>query len=129
MKKIKVLIGIFILLLFAFAMFNYIYKGHRDVSSEKPSYVISAVDLENTFLENEEFANKKYLDQTIVINGKVTDVDVVNNIIILEGKVSAKCNVPIVNVNFGTIIKVKGRFIGYDDLLEEYRMDECTVID
>ena len=129
MKKIKVLIGTVIVLLFAFAMFNYIYKGHRDVSSEKPSFVITAVDLENAFLENEELANKKYLDQAIVINGKVTDVDVVNNIIILEGMVSAKCIVPVVNVKVENIVKVKGRFIGYDDLLEEYRMDGCTVID
>jgi hypothetical protein len=129
MKKIRVLIGVFIILLFAFAMYNYIYKGHRDVSSEKPSFVITVIDLENAFLENEVTANEKYLDQTIAINGKVTDVDVVNNIVILEGKVSAKCNVPIVNVKVDNTVKLKGRFIGFDDLLEEYRMDECTVIE
>ena len=32
-----------------------------------------------------------------------------------------------VNVKKGDKVTVKGRFIGYDDLLEEYKMDNCVI--
>ena len=35
----------------------------------------------------------------------------------------------VVNLSIGQVIKVKGRFVGYDDLLEELKMDQSQLID
>ena len=43
MKK-KLLIFSFFVIIGAFLLYNYVYKNHRDISSEKESFAVSVVD-------------------------------------------------------------------------------------
>ena len=125
MKK-KLLIVLVIVLIFGFVGYKYVYKDHRDVSSEEASFKITLADLKADFEKNDSIANTKYLDKAIAIYGEVTSLDLETNEIIVDSNLSATINGK-VNVKKGDKVTVKGRFIGYDDLLEEYKMDNCVI--
>lgn len=127
MKK-KLLIFGFFIVISAFFLYNYVYKNHRDISSEKESFALSIVDLKNDFEKNDSLANAKYLDKTIVIYGKISNVDLANNLLTIDTSLSAIIKDKNTSLNVNDSIKLKGRFIGYDDLLEEFKMDECSII-
>lgn len=127
MKK-KLLIVCFFVIIIAFLAYNYVYKSHRDISNEKESFAISVIDLKNDYRKNDSLANAKYLDKTIVIYGKITSLDLANRILSVDTSLSAILKESGVSLNLNDSIKLKGRFIGYDDLLEEFKMDECSVI-
>jgi len=127
MKK-KLLIVCFFVIIIAFLVYNYVYKSHRDISNEKESFAISVIDLKNDYRKNDSLANAKYLDKTIVIYGKITSLDLANRILSVDTSLSAIMKESGVSLNLNDSIKLKGRFIGYDDLLEEFKMDECSVI-
>lgn len=127
MKK-KLLIFGFFSIVCLFFLYNYVYKSHRDISSEKESFAISVIDLKNDFEKNDSLANTKYLDKTIIIYGKISNVDLVNNLLTIDTSLSAIIKEKNVALKINDSIKLKGRFIGYDDLLEEFKMDECSII-
>lgn len=126
MKK-KLLIFLVFFITVAFLLYNYIYKSHRDISSEKESFAISVSNLKIDYSENDSLANNKYLDKVIVIYGKVTDVDLSSKSIVVDESLSATIKNQLPSLKNGDSIRLKGRFIGYDDLLEEFKMDECTI--
>ena len=127
MKK-KLLIVCFFVIISTVLIYNYVYKSHRDISNEKESFAISVIDLKNDYRKNDSLANAKYLDKTIVIYGKITSLDLANRILSVDTSLSAIMKESGVSLNLNDSIKLKGRFIGYDDLLEEFKMDECSVI-
>lgn len=127
MKK-KLLIVCFFVIISTVLIYNYVYKSHRDISNEKESFAISVIDLKNDYRKNDSLANAKYLDKTIVIYGKITSLDLANRLLSVDTSLSAILKESGVSLNLNDSIKLKGRFIGYDDLLEEFKMDECSVI-
>lgn len=120
--------GLF-LIISAFVMYAYIYKSHRDISSEKESFAVSVVDLKMDYDKNFSLANSKYLDKTIIIYGKISGLDFANNILTVDKLLSATTKEKKANLKVNDSIKLKGRFIGYDDLLEEFKMDECIILE
>jgi len=128
MKK-KLLIFGFFVIIGAFLLYNYVYKDHRNISSEKESFAISVVDLKNDYNKNDSLANAKYLDKTIIIYGKISSLDLVNKILTVDTSLSATIKEKNTALKVNDSIKLKGRFIGYDDLLEEFKMDECSIIE
>lgn len=127
MKK-KLLILLIILASGLFLLYTYIYKSHRDISNEKESFVLSVAKLKLDFSQNDSLANAKYLDKTIVIYGKISTIDLSTNSIYLDNSVSATLKEKPTGLKVNDSIQLKGRFIGYDDLLEEFKMDECTPV-
>lgn len=80
MRK-KIIIVVISILVLAFIAYNYMYKSHRDISTETISYTTSVAEIYNAFQKNDSLANAKYLDKTVEINGKITNIDVTNKII------------------------------------------------
>jgi len=126
--KNKVLIFLGFIILMSFLLYNYIYKRHRDIANEKESYTLTVSKLKVDFSNNDSIANARYLDKTIVIYGKISSIDLVTNSIYLDTSVSATLKEKPVGLKVNDSIQLKGRFIGYDDLLEEFKMDECKPI-
>lgn len=121
------LIVLLVLLLLAVAGYKYLYQDHRDIQKEQPEYVISSNFLANEFSRNSIEAEKKYLNKTIEINGVITEINITD--ITLNNSVFCQ----FVNTINNTLktndnIIIKGRFIGYDDLLEQVKLDQCNVI-
>lgn len=112
-----------------FLLYNYIYKEHRNIANETESFVVTVVDLKEDYSKNDSLANAKYLDKTIVIYGKITSMDLSNKMLMIDTSLAAVIKDNNVELKQNDSIKLKGRFIGYDDLLEEFKMDECSIIE
>jgi hypothetical protein len=125
----KILYGIIIVVIISFFGYRYMYQDHRDISTEIATYVSSVPELEKEFVANDSLASIKYQDQTIEFSAKVTVVDAENKAIILDSKLFATFNDSLPKeIIPGKIIRIKGRFLGYDELLEEFKMDQSSII-
>jgi hypothetical protein len=128
MKK-KIVLFCIVFIIGAFLLYQYIYKDHRDISTEKASFAISVLDLKKEYNENDSLANVKYLDKTIQIYGSITNIDLSNKMVTIDSSLTAIIKGENTSLKVDDKLKIKGRFIGYDDLLEEFKMDECTIIE
>ena len=128
MKK-TVIIIVIILAVGGFAAYRFMYKEHRDISSEDASFTITVSELQKAFADNDSLANAKYADKTIAVSGKITGSDAATRTITVDEKLSAVMNKPLgAEAGTGNAIRIKGRFVGYDDLLEELKMDQVSII-
>lgn len=124
----KIIIVLLVLAVVALGVFKFLYKEHRDIASEESSFSETPTQIYDAFQKNDSLANSKYLDKTIEIYGKITNIDLANKTIMVDGKLSAKCTNSIpVNLKPQNAITLKGRVVGYDDLLGEIQMDQCTI--
>ncbi|MBA0883199.1 OB-fold protein [Flavobacterium undicola] len=126
MKKI-ILVVLFLLLLVG--GYFYIYKEHRDIAKEEVSYNIAVPTLFSEYQSNESAANTKYLDKTIEVSGKVSSLNMETKSIVLDEKLFATFLDKIPStIKPNSQMKIKGRLIGYDSLLEEIKMDQCIIL-
>jgi hypothetical protein len=126
-KKLLVVVPVLIAV-GLFAGYKFIYKEHRDISTEEAEFTLTVPTLQNEFTQSDSLANAKYADKTIVVTGKVTAADAASNTITIDGKLSATLKDKITGDQLQKPVKIKGRFVGYDDLLEELKMDQVTII-
>lgn len=125
-KRGKFLIGLIVIVAISYFGYNYIMTaGARDIQTEKSEFTTSATAIFSEFSNNTEIATNKYLNKTVQISGKVTNV--VDNVITLDEKVSCQLEVS-KKVAVGSQIIIKGRVTGYDDLLEELKLDQCLIV-
>lgn len=122
MRKWIVLI---ILIVIGIIAYNYIYQEHRDIESEPAEFVLNSTDLVNEFAINPSVSEKKYLNKTIEVLGTITELNVQdmtldNNIFCLF---TSK-----IEVDTSKKINIKGRFIGYDELLGQIKIDQCNIV-
>jgi len=126
-KKFKILAILLVVLIIGFFSYNYVMTGGgRDLEKEKSEFSVSGVQIFEDFSTNSESASKKYLNKAVEIRGIVTTVN--QNVITLDGKVSCQLQV-MSNVKLNTNVIVKGRVTGFDDLVEEVKLDQCLIVD
>lgn len=126
MKK-RILIFVAVVIAAGAGLYFYAYKGHRDIAAEEADFQTTVAVLAKEFSENDSLANSKYADKTIQIYGKITSMDVPSHTIIIDEKLSATFSDSILpEANLQDEIKIKGRFVGYDDLLEEFKVDQAV---
>lgn len=125
-KKITFLIGLIVIVALGYFGYNYIMTGGaRDIQTEKSEFTKTATDIFTEFSNNSEVATKKYLNKTVQVSGKVTTIG--EDVITLDEKVSCQLQVS-KSVAVGSQIIIKGRVTGYDDLLEELKLDLCLIV-
>ena len=124
MKKRNIgLLAVLLLLIGSFFVYKYLNQPHRDIATEKANFNITATNLIADFDKDSEAATQKYLNKTILVNGTVTATE--ENALTVEERVYAVFENKINNTQ--TQISIKGRCIGYDELLEEIKLDQCTI--
>ena len=126
-KYIKIIAtGLLIFLVILFVSYKYLHHEHRDISNEKAIFSVTAAEILQDFLLDESKANLKYLDKSIAITGKITNIDTKNNTIVIDEKVFVLLKkIPVVKQS--EVIIVQGRVIGYDSLLEEIKLDQAEI--
>jgi hypothetical protein len=122
----KIATGLLIFLVILFVSYKYLYHEHRDISNEKAIFSVTAPEILQDFLLDESKANLKYLDKSITISGKITNIDSKNNTIVIDEKVFVLLK-KITVVKQSEVIIVQGRVIGYDSLLEEIKLDQAEI--
>lgn len=101
---------------------------HRNPSTEKAKFEVTADAFSKAFKDNAVEANKLYINQAVLIEGDITTIAGVtvtlNNI---------ACNIDstevakIKDLKVGSKVKVQGLVVGYNDLMEEISMAQCTI--
>ena len=124
--KYKVLIFIAIILTIGILGYQYIYQDHRNIQEEKALFKTQAKNLKKEFSLNDSIAESKYNNKTISITGNVSEIKEGN--IILNGVIFCQFLEPIPKkIKINQTVSIKGRFIGYDDLLEYINLDQCAI--
>lgn len=122
-------ISLALLALVGFLAWVYIYtfhSKHRTIADEQATAEFQAPELLYAFTRSgSDSAN--YADQVILVTGDVTSSD--ETMIVLNGMVQVNLfpglQTPIEN---GQTLTLKGRCVGYDDLLEVVKIDQATLI-
>ena len=125
-KKYSPLIFI-VLLIIVYAVWN---KPHKNYSNTKPNITIDSSNFIKEFKTNSTIATEKYLNHIILVNGNVTDrltksVVLNNGIVCTFDSLSLKA-LGLIQIN--NEVSIKGRFVGFDDLFEEIRLDHCFIM-
>ncbi len=124
-KLYAVLAVVLVLLILAISMYNYIYKGHRDISTEQVAFTVSATKIHMDLSKEDKVA--KYVDQVVQIEGKITAIE--QNAVVIDDKVQINFSKEVSNdLTIARPITIKGRCVGYDDLLELVKIDQATVV-
>jgi hypothetical protein len=124
--KKKLFLLVLLVAVVASVLYFYAYKDHRDIATETADFTITVSSLNGS----DSLTYKKYTDKTIQVSGKLTSIDAVNKAIVIDEKLFAVFleEVPS-NLSVGKQIKIKGRFLDYDDLVEEFKMDQTIVVE
>lgn len=128
MKKSVKRIVIVLILLLVVAMAGYYYVMHggaRDVQSEATAFKVNASAIQKEFTDNTDAATKKYLNKAIEISGNITTVE--DSVAVVNQTIFCKLIVPDKSLSKGAKVTVKGRVVGFDDLMGELKMDECSI--
>ncbi len=105
------------------------YRDHRNIATETADFTVTVNDLKKEFIENDSLAYMKYKDKTIQLSAKVTSIDTENNAIVVDEKLYATFMKAFKSdLAIGKQITIKGRFLGYDDLIEEFKIDQVTIV-
>ncbi|PWH83156.1 hypothetical protein DIS18_00965 [Algibacter marinivivus] len=121
----KKIIFFILLLVVSISLYNYVYQDHRNIETELPEFKSTPEDIVNEFKLDALVSGKKYLNKTIELTGIVTELNnsdlTLNNTIFCQftETQTAKLN---------SEVKIKGRCIGYDDLFEQVKLDQCSII-
>lgn len=107
--------------------YNYIYKDHRVIEDEIPDFIVTSNSIFHEFSKNQKSSEAKYLDKTVEISGVITELN--KNDLTLDSKIFCKFIDSITTINLKDEVRLKGRCIGYDDLLEQVKLDQCNIIE
>lgn len=127
-KKLKIILLIVgVISIVGFSGYNYVmYGGVRDLSSEKTAFNVTAENITAEFNTNIDASNKKYLEKPIAISGIATSIT--KNEVIINNSIICNLKNPNNAIQKNEKIIVKGRFVGYDDLMSELKLDQCLII-
>jgi hypothetical protein len=123
-KSISLLLFLFFVVL-SVATYKYVYQKHRNIHDMDADFKSVPQELHYEFENNGNVATKKYLNKIIVITGIVSEKD--SESITLNDKILCYLSTN-TDKNFETKIAVKGRCIGFDELLEVVKLDECSLV-
>jgi hypothetical protein len=134
---LKILLGVVLLFILA-GIGNGLYlftKQHRNLSKAKPDFVLTAIDLQKAFEDNEAAATAKYVKKILEIEGEVESVKTgeanVLNVTIKSGSdlSSVICTfVPATDpakFTAGSRVTVRGECSGF---LMDVLMNNCVLV-
>ena len=99
--------------------------GKRDLQSEEAAFTLKSKDFVAEFSAKEAEANKKYLEKPVVISGSITSVN--GKEVILDDVVVCGFTAADASLKVGQSVSIKGRVVGYDDLMGSVNMDQCSI--
>lgn len=123
-KKSKVIIVLLIFGAFiAYAVFQYSMKPPAKIESKTVDFTGTSTD----FLAKVSTDFSAWQDKVVVITGEITTSD--SNGITLNDQIFCQFreDVDKTAIKENQKITLKGRVIGYDDLLEEVKLDQCII--
>jgi flagellar basal body-associated protein FliL len=127
-KRLKIVIIVLLVIgLTGFVGYNYVmHGGARDLESEDTAFTVTSEAITNEFTTNIDLSNKKYLEKPIAISGTITSIN--NTEVIIDNSIICNLKSPDKTIKKNLKATVKGRVVGYDDLMGELKLDQCFII-
>lgn len=129
MKKRKLRIAAIVVLIIAasllYGYYGFLYKPARDIGSETSAFNVTANELAGEYGKDVKTADTKYLNQTMEINGRVTEIR--DSLVLLDSKVVCGFDALPMDTALNKNVTIKGRCIGFDELFGEVKLDQCTI--
>ncbi|QMU62847.1 MAG: hypothetical protein GKR88_00225 [Flavobacteriaceae bacterium] len=123
-KKSKILLfillGIFII---GFGMYKYAYQPHKTIEDFKVDFNGASKDFFVKIQENDSIWQNK----GVVLSGVITAKDAKGITLDENTYCQFRDAATLHSLENNQTIKIKGRIIGYDDLLEELKLDQCII--
>ncbi|MDJ0645369.1 MAG: hypothetical protein QNJ57_05220 [Flavobacteriaceae bacterium] len=125
--KRKGILLVLILILSAYLGYRYLNKGHRNINSENAVIEIESTEFYVSFKKDQALFNKNYLDKTVQLHGSITEIE--GNGIILDAKnyINFKDSLT-QEIKLKDQMTIKGRYVGYDDLLDQLKIDQASIV-
>lgn len=123
-KKTKIIIIILITFAFAgYGVYNYTYKAHKTVDELELKFSGTS----EVFLEKIKTNANHWHDVVVQLNGTITAKD--DKGITLNHSIYCQLEKPVLipTLKIEQKVTIKGRMIGYDDLLEEVKIDQTII--
>jgi hypothetical protein len=99
------------------------YGGARNLVTEETAFTVSSKSISDEFAANIDVSNKKYLEKAVAITGTITKISgkeiIIDNLIICIMKDIDS------TIQKNQVVTLKGRVVGYDDLMGELKLDQC----
>ncbi|WP_374173408.1 hypothetical protein [Flavobacterium tructae] len=105
--------------------YGFLFKEARNIESEIPEFSITTTKLLDDYNSNTEKADSLYLNKTIEITGKVTKET--DSVVILENNIFCLFTKKTKDKLLNNKVTVKGKCIGFDELFQEVKLDQCTI--
>jgi hypothetical protein len=135
--NVKVLLGVvtFIAVVGIGAALYLFRMPHKDIGKAKPDFIITAIDIQKAFEDNETLATAKYVNKILEIEGEVESVKTgeanVFNVILKSGSdlSSVICTFPAATepagFTVGAKVSIRGECSGF---LMDVLMNNCVLI-
>ena len=123
-KKNKFIITILLVFsVIGFTIYTYAMRPPTAIENKKIDFSGSSDELLLKIIDHTE----EWQDKIVVVSGEVTNID--ENGVMLSSKIycQLKQTTELQKINLSNNISLKGRIIGYDDLLEELKLDQCII--
>lgn len=127
-KKIKTAILLLAFFFIGIAFLEYFLRGEeRDLATETTDFNVTSKTITTEFLKDNEASNRKYLEKAVAVTGTVTAVSTKE--ISIDNTVVCKLKSLDSKLSEGDPVTIKGRVIGYDDLMGELQLDQCLLLE
>lgn len=123
-KKSKIFLGLLAVIIIAVVIvYQYSMQPPKQIEDKKVDYTGTSAELLSKVQENAA----EWQDKVVVITGNISSVDekgcILSSSIFCQFKDATK----LTSLSAEQEITLKGRVIGYDDLLEELKLDQCII--
>lgn len=126
-KPLILVLSLVIIVLIGVTSYNYVmHGGERDLSNEETSFTVTSKNISDEFITDTDASNKKYLEKAVAISGTVTAVSA--NEVTVDHSIICSLKKADGTIKKDQAVTVKGRVVGYDDLMGELKLDQCFVI-
>ena len=123
-KKNKLtLLVVLVITSIGFSLYKYSLKPPTKISHKKVDFVGSASELLNKIQKEATL----WQDKVVIISGKITKLDSQGMIISPNIYCQFQDSLFLKTIQLNDTVSIKGRVIGYDDLFEELKLDQCLI--
>ena len=121
--------GVLFVVIASFLAFNYMYKPHRNIAEESASSSLSSTELHENFTSSPG-SSENLIDKTVEVSGSITEIEqqttiIMDNRVQVDFDLNEEIQTPFKR---GTKVIIKGRCVGFDDLLEIVKVDQAILV-
>lgn len=121
----KVFLTVIMSVFIVFTLYKVVTMPPKLMNNKSISYKTSAKNFYNEFIQNQTQFNKLHMNEVIGLTGIITSVQ--DSIIVLDGKIVCITTKPYAHLVPDQLIKIKGKYIGYDELFDNLKLSECLL--